>query len=239
MSELSRQPKAELRQQAANVFVSILPEAHLFVVPSMIDQIALVGESAAIPQLWAIAAGDVEQLRDIFIRIKAVEALGRLRALEAADLLRNMVRQRDGLTHAEPTGLRSAAQEALSLIENQPGSARLRATQDAVKRMSDSFPVPRRYLRFPLASPLPAKIAAPHQGVAQVRSLALGGALLETSTPLTVGDSIRIEIKIGLRRVSSTAVVRSVGMPGYGIEFMYMKPEDRELLRRYLRKLLS
>lgn len=238
VSELSRQPNAELRAQAAKVFLPVLAEAHLFVVPSMIDQIALAGETAGIPQLWAIAAGDVEQLRDIFIRIKAVEALGRLRAHEAADLFRNMVRQREGLTHAEPAGLRAAAQEALALVENQPGSARLRAAQDAVKKVSVSFAVPRRYMRVTLDSPLPTKIAAPHQGVAQVRSLALGGALIETATPLAVGDSIRVEIRMGLRRVSSTAVVRNVSMAGYGIEFMHMNPEDRELLRRHLHKLL-
>ncbi len=93
VSELSRQASAELRKQAARIFLSILNEAHLFVVPSMIDQIALAGDTSAIPQLWAVAAGDVEQLRDMFIRIKAVEALGRMRATEAADLLRNMVRR--------------------------------------------------------------------------------------------------------------------------------------------------
>jgi hypothetical protein len=242
VSELSRQPSPVLRLQAAQVFLSIVAEAHLFVVPSMIDQIALsgalTGESSAIPRLWAIAAGDVEQLRDIFVRIKAVEALGRLRATEAADLLRNMVRQRDGLAYAEPAGLRAAAEEALALMENHPASERVRAVQDAVSKMSVAFTVPRRYMRVMLSDPLPAKILAPHAGTGRVRSLALGGALLETPTRLAVGDSIRAEMRIGLRTISSTAVVRNAGMGGYGIEFMHMKPEDREKLRRHLSKLL-
>ena len=238
MSELSHQPSAELRKQAAQVFLSILAEAHLFVVSSMLDQIALAGETAGVPQLWAIAAGDVEQLRDIFIRIKAVEALGRLRATEAADLLRNMVRQREGLTHAEPEGLRAAATEALALIENEPGPDGQRAAREAANKMNAAFTVPRRYMRVALPTPLPAKIAAPHEGTGKVSCLALGGALLETASALAVGDSIRVEIRIGLRRISSTAVVRSARISGYGIEFMHMKAEDRERLRRYVRKLL-
>jgi hypothetical protein len=239
VSELSRQPNAELRKQAARIFLSILNEAHLFVVPSMIDQIALAGDTSAIPQLWAVAAGDVEQLRDMFIRIKAVEALGRMRATEAADLLRNMVRQRDGIAYTEPAGLRAAAEEALALMEAHPDSERLRAMQDAVNKASGAFSVQRRYLRVQLPDPVTAKIAAPHEGTARVHSIALGGALLETDMHLAVGDSIRAEMRIGLRSIALTAVVRNVSIAGYGIEFMHMKPEDREKLRRHISKLLS
>ena len=201
VSELSRQPVPALRTQAARIFLSILNEAHLFVVPSMIDQIALAGEISAIPQLMAVASGDVEQLRDMFIRIKAVEALGRMRASEAADLMRNMVRQRDGLTYAEPAGLRAAAEEALALMEAHPESERLLAAQEAVHKAGGSFSVPRRYMRVLLPTPFSAKIAAPHEGTAKVRSIALGGAGLETSMHLDVGDSIRAEMRVGLRSV--------------------------------------
>jgi len=239
VSELARRPNAALRMQVSEALLATLTEAHLIVVPGMLDHIALAGDAASIPRLMQIAAGEVDRLRDVFIRIKAVEALGHLRAMEAASLLRDLVRQRSGLTYVEPSGLRSAAEEALALIENRPGSARLRAAKEAVEKSSASFPRPRRYLRVPLSSPLAAVIEGSHAGPVKVHSLSLGGASIETAIPLTVGDSFRIEIHAGLQRIRSTAVVRNITPTNCGIQFVHMKPEDREKLRRRVYKLLN
>ncbi|MBI3668291.1 MAG: PilZ domain-containing protein [Acidobacteria bacterium] len=219
-------------------FLETVTEAHPLVVPVMLDQIGLAGEAAAVPLLLSIAAGERERLRDVFIRIKAVEALGRMRATEAANLLRALLRQRNGLTHAEPAGLRAAAEEALALIENRPSSARVRAAQEALERASVTFTRPRRYLRIPLSSPFAAQIEGPHAGPATVRTISLGGAYLESNRRLAVGDSIRVEIRTGLRRIQSTAVVRNVTPQGGGVEFVHMKQEDREKLRKLVRRLL-
>jgi len=83
VSELSRPANTPNAQSAASVFSSVLVNAHPLVVPMMIDQIGLSGESRSIPQLMEIAAGEHGSLRDQFVRIKAIEALGRLRATEA------------------------------------------------------------------------------------------------------------------------------------------------------------
>src|SRR5260370_4709745 len=90
------------------------------VVPMMIDQIGLVQESTAVPLLMEIAAGEHEVLRDQFVRIKAIEALGRIHATEAAELLRTLAESREGLTYAEPAGLRAAAEDALAVIGHRP-----------------------------------------------------------------------------------------------------------------------
>jgi hypothetical protein len=239
VSELSRRPGAALRSQVAESLLATLTEAHLIVVPGMLDHIALAQQASAVPFLMQIATGEIDRLRDVFIRIKAVEALGHLRAMNAAGLLRDIVRQRSGLAYAEPAGLRSAAEESLALIENRPGSARLRAAKEVVERSSSSYPRPRRYLRVPLASPLAASIDGPQAGPAKVFSLSLGGASIETPSQLAVGDSFRIEIHSGLQRIRSTAIVRNVTPSHCGIEFIHMKQEDREKLRRRIHKLLS
>jgi PilZ domain len=72
---------------------------------------------------------------------------------------------------------------------------------------------------------------------ARVRSIALGGALLQTSGRLAVGDSIRLEINLGFGNVRLTAIVRNTGTAGYGVEFVHMSHKDRERLRRRLRRL--
>jgi hypothetical protein len=64
----------------------------------------------------------------------------------------------------------------------------------------------------------------------------LGGAYLQSSRRLAVGDSIKLEIRSGLRKIHSTAVVRNLGPDGGGIEFVHMKEDDREKLRRLVQR---
>src|SRR5690348_46120 len=189
VTELARQSAPALRLQVAQAFLALLRDAHLLVSPGMIDHIGLVGDAAAVPRLTEIAIGDAERFGDVFIRIKAIEALGRMKATDAATLLRNLVRNRSGLTYAEPAGLRSAAEDALALIEDRAGSLTLRLANKPSTTSTPPFAQPRRYLRISLADPLSAKTEGPQARPARVRSIALGGALLETSAQFGLGES--------------------------------------------------
>ena len=237
VGELSRRAAAARLPGVAATFARILPEAHDMVAPMMLDEIGLANEKSAIPMLIKIAAGELELLRDVFIRIKAVEALGRMRAVEAADLLRKLVREHQGLVHSEPAGLRAAAQEALALLENQPSSARLRASESERSSAEILFGRPRRYARIELPRPLSARIEGPLAAKAGIRTISLGGALIQSSRGLAAGQRIRVSFRAGLRQIHSTAVVRNVSPDGSGVEFLQMEPKDRERLRRAVRSL--
>ena len=209
------------------------------VVPCMIDHLGLAHEISAAPVLIQIAAGDHPVLRDIYLRIKAIEALGRMRVTDAAPVLRQITRDRAGLMHSEPAALRSAAEEALGLLENHPSSVRSRMAESARSKASVAHSRPRRYVRARLHSPLAATISGPRGGGARVRSIALGGALLETDQRMAVGDSLQLEIKTGMRKIQSTAVVRNVALSGTGVEFVHLEADDRERLRRLVSQLLK
>ena len=239
VSELARPANAGSTQSAAFVFSAILADAHPLVVPMMIDQIGLAQETTAVPQLMEIAAGEHEVLRDLFVRIKAIEALGRMRAPEASEMLRVLAEGREGLTFAEPSGLRAAAEDALAMIENRPTAARARAAFESASTGNATFMVPRRYTRVPLESPLRAEIEGSQAGLARVKTISLGGAYLESPRKLTVGDSIKLEVRAGLRKIHFTAVVRNIGPDGSGVEFVHMKDEDREKLRRLVQRYLQ
>jgi hypothetical protein len=86
---------------------------------------------------------------------------------------------------------------------------------------------------------LQAAISGTRNGIARVRVLALGGAFLETDLRLALGDSMLLEIRSGLRKILSTAVVRNITATGAGVEFVHMKPRDRERLRRLIAQLLK
>jgi hypothetical protein len=239
VSELARPANSASAQSAAFVFSAMLVHAHPLVVPMMIDQIGLAQETTCVPQLMEIAAGEHEALRDQFVRIKSIEALGRMRAHEAAELLRLLSEKRDGIAYAEPSGLRAAAEDALAMMEERPSSTRVRAAFEAAAQSSVNFVIPRRYARVPLESPLRAQIDGSQAGMARVKTISLGGAYLESPKKLTVGDSIKLEIRTGLRKIHFTAVVRNIGPQGNGVEFVHMKDEDREKLRKLVQRHLQ
>jgi PilZ domain len=239
ISELSRPSNTPSAQSTAFVFSAILQDAHPLVVPMMIDQIGIGQETTAVPLLMEIAAGEHEILRDQFVRIKAIEALGRLRATEAIELLRQLAAKRDGLAYAEPGGLRAAAEDALAMMEEGPMSARARAAFEPASAPLGNFVVPRRYARIPLESPLRAQIGGQQATMARVKTISLGGAFVESPSRLNPGDSIQLEIRTGLRKIQFTAVVRNIGPNGNGVEFVHMKDEDRERLRKLVQKYLN
>jgi hypothetical protein len=223
----------------AQAFLATLSEAHAMVVPCMIDHLGTAHETGAVPVLLQIAEGMHPLLRDIYFRIKAIEALGRMRVSEAAPPLQRLARQRTGLAHSEPAALRSAAEEALGLLENRPSSARARVAESARAKPSSGQSRPRRYLRARVQPPMQAVITGSHVGAARVRVLALGGAFLETDHRLAVGDSMELQIRTGLRKIQSTAVVRNITPTGAGVEFVHLKPHDRERLRRLILQLVK
>lgn len=236
VSELSRPGNASSVQSAAFVFSTVLTGAHPLVVPLMIDQIGLAGETSAVPLLMEIASGEHAILRDQFVRIKAIEALGRIRAIDAIELLHTLAERRSGIAFAEPSGLRAAAQDALTLIENRPASASVRATFDAPTPNTALYAAPRRYLRVPLEAPLRAQVGKQAGGaqasLARVRTISLGGAYLESPKKLAVGDSLQLEVRTGLRKIHCTAIVRNTAPGGGGVEFVHMNDEDRNKLRK-------
>jgi hypothetical protein len=239
VSELSRPNNSASAVSTAFVFSAILADAHPMVVPMMIDQLGLAQETTSVPQLMEIAAGEHETLRDQFVRIKAIEALGRMRATEASELLRRLAENRDGLTYAEPAGLRAAAEDALALIENRPSFKQAAAAFGAPAQSSSSYVIPRRYVRVPLDSPLRAQIEGASAGLARVKTISLGGAYLESPRKLSIGDSIKLEVRSGLRKINFTAVVRNIGPEGNGVEFVHMRDEDREKLRKLVQRHLQ
>jgi hypothetical protein len=239
VTELMKWTNPAVVAASAQAFLATLAEAHVMVVPCMIDHLGFANEGSAVLVLLQIASGEHPVLRDIYLRIKATEALGRMRIAEAAPLLRQIVRERNGLAHTEPSALRAAAEEALALLENRPSSARGRTSEKAPSKSSAAHSRPRRYLRAYLETPLPASITGARKGTARVRTLALGGAFLETEQRLVVGDSLQVEFRAGMRRIQTTAMVRTVRPNGSGIEFVHMKPGDRERLRRLVAQLLK
>jgi hypothetical protein len=96
-------------------------------------------------------------------------------------------------------------------------------------------------MRVPLDAPLRAQVSAKAAGAstARVKTISLGGAYLESSKTLSVGESVQLEVRSGLgKKIHCTAIVRNSTPDGNGVEFVHMNDEDRNKLRKLvLRKM--
>lgn len=236
VSELARWTNPPVVAATARAFLDAVAHAHWLVVPCILDHLGFWQDRAAVPILLKMAAGEYPGLADMYIRIKAVEALGRMREEEATPVLRQIVRGRSGLTHTEPAALRRVAEEALELLEKGDSTARASGSALDLTKSSKEYARPRRYPRVHPPNPIAATIAGAHPSDVRVQTISLGGAFLEYSRHVALGDSMRLEIRSGLRRIQSTAVVRNITAQGAGVEFIHMKPDDRERLRHLVKQ---
>ena len=138
-----------------------------------------------------------------------------------------------------PVVLNIAAEEALAQLENRPSTSRPRFQENVRLKAVVANARVRRYVRARVQPPILAAISGPRSGSARVRVLALGGAFLETEQRMVVGESMQLEIRNGLRKIQTTAVVRNMTATGAGVEFVHMKPRDRERLRRLIAQFLK
>jgi hypothetical protein len=78
------------------------------------------------------------------------------------------------------------------------------------------------------------------QQISRVKTLGMGGVFLSGSRVRPVGSSLRLVFEVPGGIVQAEAIVRSVSPgEGMGVEFTNMNPQDRVLLERLLKRLLS
>jgi hypothetical protein len=78
------------------------------------------------------------------------------------------------------------------------------------------------------------------QQISRVKTLGMGGVFLSGSRVRPVGSSLRFVFEVPGGIVQAEAIVRSVSPgEGMGVEFTNMNPQDRVLLERLLKRLLS
>jgi len=94
-------------------------------------------------------------LRDIYLRIKACEALDGCASPKRPHATSNC-QDRNGLAHTEPAAFtRRGWKKALGLLENRPLPGRTRTAESAANQNLEwPIPGPRRYLRVHLQTPL-------------------------------------------------------------------------------------
>jgi hypothetical protein len=209
-----------------------------------IEEMGISGDAAPAPLLLGIATGELPKLGAPFLRVKAIEALGRLRVQDAVPVLRALVEAKSFGGVMIPREMRIVAAQSLQKIDPETASAALSAAglksgdlePRPFDRSSDAPGVRQRsYPRARLPKELPARIATSDgEFSASVRELSLGGGLCACEQRLHPGTPGVIRVRPGLRTFSAAILVRDARSDQVAFEIVDMDLEDRFKLRTLL-----
>jgi PilZ domain-containing protein len=216
----------------------------VMILPLALDEIGMCGDVDTAPKLLRLAEGELLPQGPEYLRVKAIEALGRLRAPVAVGHLRRFVEARKAFSWVYPDEIRMAAAQALVKFDAEwiQNSLPQSGLDPKVLQLAPLDPIPerdfvrhRRYRRVRLPRNVPAVVtSAKGKYSSAISVLSLDGGLLSGELQLPVGTEATLKIPAGLRSISMQAVVRFVRSHQAGFEMVGMNLEDRAKLRRLL-----
>lgn len=214
------------------------------VVPLALDEIGTSGDAVPAPLLLGIASGELPKFNVPFLRVKAIEALGRLKVKEAIPLLRQIVESTDSRHAASQKELRIVAAQSLERIDREGAKTVLRGAR---LKQSDLEPVPfdrvaeipgvrqRYYPRARLPHGLTARIStADGEYSVSVQELSLGGGICSCEQRIPPGTPGTIRFKPGIRSFGAKIVIRDARSENVAFEIVDMNLDDRTKLRSLL-----
>ena len=193
--------------ERGSLLVNLLHMLDPVLLPLAIDEIGLSEDASCIPTLLRMAEGEASRSAGPFVRLKAVEALGRLKAQEATELLRGIAEARHMFHWTHPGELRLAAVQSMTKID--PNWA-----EDFVPRsgfsenelaMAPLDPLPnakyfrrRRYPRVRLSQPITAIATVGQDSYRlEIRGLSLSGGIAVGEKHLLPGTLVSMKIGSG------------------------------------------
>lgn len=242
--EALRQLAMAAAPERGRTLTRMLVSLDSMILPMALDEIGMCGDASVAPEILRIAQGETLPDASDFIRVKAIEALGRLRAPEMEASLLQFVEARGTWRWTYPQEMRVAAAQALVKLDRERSMALLANSQlDArslglapldAKRDRD-FVRYRRYQRIPMSHPVAAVIEWP-RGKYQpsVQVLSLEGGLLSGNVPISVGTAASLRISSGIKPIRLEVLVRFAKASQAGVETIGMELEDRSRLRNLL-----
>jgi PilZ domain len=214
------------------------------VLPLALDEIGMCGDINTATKLLRLAEGEILPQGGDYLRVKAIEALGRMRAPAAAGHLRRFLEARKTFGWVYPEEIRVAAAQALMKIDPAWMQSFLphSGLDEKILSLAPLDPLPdrdfvryRRYRRVRLPRQVPAVITSQRGKTSSAISvLSLEGGLLSGDLQLPVGTEATLKIPAGLRSINLRAIVRFVRSQQAGFETVGMGLEDRAKLRRLL-----
>lgn len=242
--EALRQLSSAGAPERGQMLMNMLDLLDSMILPMALDEVGFCGDSSVAPDLLRVA--DARRIPDAsdFVRVKAIEALGRLRVPSMeADLLR-FVQEKRAWRWAFPSEIRLAAAQAL--IKLDPERAPILISDCGLdpkllnfapldSRSDRDFVRHRRHLRIRMPRPVPA-FAQSGRGKCDpdVHVLSMEGGLLGGDMKFPLGAAASLRISSGMRPIELDVLIRFTRRGQAGFETVGMELPDRARLRSLL-----
>ena len=210
-----RQLSAAPPEQRARLLVALYDSLDVLIRPLAIDEMGMSGQSACIPKLIELVGND---LTPGFTRVKAIEALGRLRASGASTMFQHILESKQVWRWSYANELRIAAAQALLRVDPAVGMEKVAASGIDRKELTlePTDPEPnasvirqRRYARLKLSRNLVAVTTNLRENFKlSVPELNLGGGIGAGERHLAPGSLLALKFSHGVRHIKAQAFVR-------------------------------
>ena len=235
--QLSSAPAA----QRARLLGELYDSLDVLIRPLAIDEMGLSGQHVVIPKLLELAENSATSE---YVRLKAIEALGRLRAAAASEFLQRILDARQVWRWQYPAETRIAAVQALTRID--PAMAMQKTASSGLDRKdlglepldpdtASSVIRQRRYARLKLARNIQGVTTNLRENFRlSIPELNLGGGVGVGERHLAPGSLIYLKLSQGVRNIKAQAIVRGARPQAMAFEFVDMDLDDRSRLRKML-----
>ena len=230
--------------ERGSLLVGLIHMLDPVLLPLTIDEIGLSEDKSCIATLLRMAEGEQSRSAGPFVRLKAIEALGRLKAQGASELLRGIAEGRHMFRWTHPAELRLAAIQSLAKID--PEWAREFTPRSgfsaAELALAPLDPLPnakyfrrRRYPRVRLSQFISAIASVGQDSYRlEVRGLSLSGGIAVGEKHLPPGTLVSMRLGTGLRPIRAQVLMRDARAQGLGFEIADMDLDERARLRKLL-----
>jgi hypothetical protein len=239
-----RQLSATPPEHRARLLVALYDSLDVMIRPLAIDEMGMSGQPECIPKLIELVQNDETPG---FTRVKAVEALGRLRASGASALFQHILDARQVWRWVYPNELRIAAAQALLRVDAHIGMEKVAASGIDRKELTLEPTDPeanasvirqRRYARLKLSRNLIGVTTTLRENFRlSIPELNLGGGIGSGERHLAPGSLLTLKFTLGVRHIKAQAIVRGARPQAMAFEFVDMDLEERYRLRKLLLEL--
>src|SRR6266446_2376981 len=239
-----RQLSSAPPDRRAKLLVVLYDSLDVLIRPLAIDEMGMSGRPECIPKILELAGNE---MTPGFTRVKAIEALGRLRGTAATTLLLHIMEARQLWRWQYPEELRVASAQALMRIDANTAIDKLAPCgfdrKDLVLEPTDPDPNvsvirQRRYARLKLGRNLVATTMNMRENFRiSIPELNLGGGVGSGERHLAPGSLLTFKISHGVRNIKAQSIVRGARPQAMAFEFVEMDLEDRSRLRKLLMEL--
>ena len=239
-----RQLSSAPPERRAELLVALYESLDVMIRPLAIDEMGMSGRPECIPRLLELAENEATPG---FVRVKSIEALGRLRATAVSAYLQHIMDARQLWRWQYPEELRIVSAQSLMRIDANVALDKLAPCgldrKDLVLEPSDPDPNvsvirQRRYARLKLSRNLIATTMNLRENFRlSIPELNLGGGIGSGERHLAPGSLLTLKIASGVRHIKAQAIVRGARPQAMAFEFVEIDLEERGRLRRLLMEL--